>query len=119
MSYSEFAWASDNLEVSSIRVDEAPDPERGVAHGPERALMSAILFDGVLACLNYAAFQTRNARHRFREAYNWIMTQGDEYIFSFDNVCQCLGLAPEALRQGVVRCCSVRNARAKRARRTC
>lgn len=119
MSYFDFAGAADNVDGCSLNLQESQEVERGVAQGPERALMSAVLFDGVLACINYAAAQTRSARIRFREAYNWIMTRGDDYVFSFDNVCQCLGLAPEALRVGIERCCVVRHERSRKARRTC
>jgi len=38
---------------------------------------------------------------RFREVEEWITHEGNEWIFSFDNVCEFLGLDPEYLRRGL------------------
>ena len=119
MAFGELTLSNNNMSNTGLAlVEETGEPDRGVAKGPERALMSALLFDGVVACLNYAGAQSRNARRRFQEAFSWINTPGDEYIFSFDNVCQCLGLNPEALRVGITRNCNVTAERARKARRT-
>jgi hypothetical protein len=119
MSYSELAYVVEPAGVDdSVQVDEVSDHERGCVRGPIRSLMSALLFDGVIACLNYAGVSGKSGRQKFREAFNWIATKGDDYIFSFDNVCQCLGLDPEAFRKGLMRACSLQRSDSKKARRT-
>lgn len=77
----------------------------GFAHGAVRALMSALLFDGVQAFLNYSTATSSSQKSRYREAYNWVMLKGDEYIFSYENVCEGLGVDPEYLRNGLLGAC--------------
>jgi hypothetical protein len=119
MSYLDLSCSSsETFGSGTVVVDEIIDSQKGVVQGPERALMSAILFDGVLACLNYAGSHGRLARIKFREAFNWITTRGDDYIFSFDNVCQCLGLEPESFRAGILKSCDIQRERTRKSRRT-
>ena len=42
-----------------------------------------------------------DGKKRFREAEEWIMRGGNDWIFSFDNVCELLGLDPEYVRRGL------------------
>lgn len=118
MSYAELAYPFEESPLGNFAVDEVPGAERGFVQGPIRGLMSALLFDGVISCMNYAGIEGKNGRAKFREALNWITTPGDEYVFSFDNVCQCLGIDPSALRAGITRICSLRRAGTKKSRRT-
>ncbi len=89
----------------------------GYAKGPVRSLMSALLFDGVQACLHYVMHDSKAERDKSQEAYQWVMRKGNEYIFSFDNVCEALGLDPEYVRLGVINSCSAYQGEWKRARR--
>jgi hypothetical protein len=66
---------------------------------PEKALLLAILEDAVHCLEKYKAAKDRAGRERFRDAENWIMEPGNEWIFSFDNVCELLGLDPQYVRQ--------------------
>jgi len=119
MSYTEFGVSCEQpLSAGICAVDEGNESERGFVHGPLRALMSALLFDGVIACLNYAGSDDKTGRIRFREAFNWVTSLGDEYVFSFENVCQCLGLDPGSLRGGLIKICSLRREGMKKTRRT-
>lgn len=93
------------------------DSERGFARGPERILLSAILFDGVQAYMNYATAQNEAQRKRYFEAYRWVHRESDDYIFSFDNVCDGLGVDPEYLRFGVANATNSQTFEWKRARR--
>jgi hypothetical protein len=69
---------------------------------PEKALLLAILEDAIHGFENYRAATDRAGRERFREAEEWIMGCGDDWIFSFDNVCALLDLEPQYLRQGLL-----------------
>jgi hypothetical protein len=66
---------------------------------PEKALLRAILEDAVHCYRKYQLAQNRVGRERFREVESWIMGSSNDWIFSFDNVCQVLGLDPMYVRQ--------------------
>jgi len=85
-------------KLPTVIVDQAYDNSKGYASGPERELMSALLFDGV------QAYMTCQSKHedRYKEAVNWVHTKCKDYVFSFENVCEALGLDPEYLRYGLL-----------------
>lgn len=97
--------------------DEILNGERGYAVGPERALMSALLFDGVQSYMNYAIAESPSLRSRYREAFNWINTKGTEYIFAFDSVCEALGINANFLRYGLLNACNSQTFEWKKTRR--
>jgi hypothetical protein len=91
--------------------------EIGLQNG-ERKLMTAILSDGIEAFIAQCSLQSAASTveeeeieesvrlERFfcrNDAGSWVYTSDGEYIFSFDNVCQCLGINPEYLRLGLIR----------------
>ena len=53
----------------------------GYASGPERELLSALLFDGVQSYLSYALCDSAVVRDKYKEAYAWIHSKESEYIF--------------------------------------
>ncbi len=87
--------------------DELVHGNEGFARGAERALMSALLFDGVQSFMSYALAGSRGRKARYREAFVWVTTPGNEYIFAFDNVCEGLGIDPTFLRLGLLNACAV------------
>lgn len=81
-----------------------PD-EQGLSGG-ERRLMAALLSDGIEAYINHAISQLTGSLRRVSaksDACEWIEIKDDSYVFSFDNVCECLGIDPEYLRLGLLR----------------
>lgn len=98
-------------------VEDVALSERGYARGPVRALMSALLFDGVQAYMNFASSAGGRSVRRYQEAYNWVHQRGSGYIFEFDSVCEALGIDPEYLRIGLANALNSRDER-KKARRT-
>jgi hypothetical protein len=68
---------------------------------PEMALLMAILEDAIHCYRKYRAARDRAGRERFRETEQWIMEEGDDWLFSFNNVCELLGLDPQYIRRGV------------------
>lgn len=75
---------------------------KGSVHDPERRLMVAVLED-VVACLSVNPNNcSRRQRLDFYSAQSWVNapTQG-EWIFSFHNICETLGIHPEYLRRGL------------------
>ena len=101
---------------NTIIVDEILEGEKGYAKGPERSLFAALLFDGIQSYFLYANLEARaSAKHR--EAYNWVHSGDSEYVFSFDNTCEALGIDPGFLRYGLLNACNSSVVR-KRKRRT-
>ncbi|MEZ4753193.1 MAG: hypothetical protein R3A13_02655 [Bdellovibrionota bacterium] len=98
-------------------VDELIDSEKGYAKGPERALLSALLFDGIQAYMMYLMSPDEFTQSKYKEAYHWVNTKGDEYIFSFENSCEALGINPEYLRFGLINACNSTEESWKRGRR--
>lgn len=74
----------------------------GYAQGPERLLFSAVLFDGLQTILNHPFEVPGKGSKKIQEALSWVNTRGNDYIFSFDSVCEALGIDPEFLRIGVI-----------------
>ncbi len=112
----EVSKGSESVFATSV-VDEILEVNKGYAHGPERALLSALLFDGVQAYIHYALATSPKDRSRFAEAFNWVMDTGIEYAFSFNNVCDALGLNPEYLRLGLANASTSLLAEAGKSRR--
>lgn len=68
---------------------------------PEKALLLALLEDAIHCYRKFAAARNRLARQQFQEAEQWLMGGGDGWVFSFENVCELLGLDPEYVRRGL------------------
>jgi hypothetical protein len=68
---------------------------------PERALLLAVLEDAIHCYHKDRAAQDRARRQRYLDAERWIMLSGNDWIFSFDNVCELLGIDPQFLRRGL------------------
>ena len=71
---------------------------------PERRLMVAILEDAV-SCLSTDPHRCNlRQRKQYEEAKHWVSTDDEgEWIFSFRNICEVLGMDPGYLRRGLMR----------------
>lgn len=87
--------------LASTVVDEIIGEARGYARGPERSLLGALLFDGIQGYIDYALAQTTQQKAHYVEAFNWVMDLIAEEPFSFNGVCEALGVCPEYLRLGL------------------
>jgi hypothetical protein len=70
---------------------------------PERKLMAAVLEEALLDYQRCSNADGNKERERFAEAEAWILETDTEWIFSFVNCCEALGIAPNYLRQGLLR----------------
>jgi hypothetical protein len=81
---------------------------------PERLLMLAVLEDAIKCVEKYANVKSGRNRTLFDETIDWIRSKNDEWLFSFENVCDALGLnagrVRDALLQMVVGRCRSRTA---------
>ena len=91
---------SDSDLTTSV-VDEIVESTRGYARGPERSLLGALLFDGIQAYIAYALAANPNDKARYLEALTWVMDTTADEPFSFNGVCEALGISPEYLRLGL------------------
>lgn len=75
---------------------------------PERRLMVAVLEDAV-SCLSLNPRDCNlRQRKQYEEAKQWVTAEEDtEWIFSFRNICEILGMDPSYLRRGLTRKTSV------------
>jgi len=70
---------------------------------PEKDLMFAVLEDAICCFGKTLRARTRQGKSLFRETEDWILERGTEGIFSFENICEILGLSPQYIRQGLIR----------------
>lgn len=85
----------------SAAIEELVGESRGFARGPERALLAALLFDGVQGFIAYSIASSPAEKARNAEAFRWVMDTTSEETFSFIGVCEALGVSPEYLRFGL------------------
>ena len=64
----------------------------------EKALMLAVLEDGIRCFQEHLRNPRSNPRLLSQQAEDWIKAIDYEWPFSFQNVCETLGINPEALR---------------------
>ncbi len=78
-------------------------PRRDSDFSPEKALMLAVLEDAIRCFQEY--FRTTRARPRMlsRQAERWIRTRDWNWPFSFNNVCEALGIDPDCMRDTLLR----------------
>lgn len=67
----------------------------------ERRLMLAILQDAVECYQKYALARDPRGRLLFDDAQEWIESEEREWPFSYENICEVLGLNPEYIRRGL------------------
>ena len=65
-----------------------------------KALMLALLEDAIACFQGYFFKPSRASEMLFQEAEEWINSNDDE-LFSFNNICETLGLDPKNLRKGL------------------
>ena len=69
---------------------------------PERRLMVAILEDAVSSLSTNLRRCNFRQRRQYEEAKHWVTTEEEsEWIFSFRNICEILGIDPSYLRRGL------------------
>ncbi len=68
----------------------------------EEALMLAVLEDAIDCFQKYASARTGKANVLFQEAEDWILDESSDWLFSFENVCESLGLDAKYVRKGLL-----------------
>jgi hypothetical protein len=70
---------------------------------PEKRLMLAVLENAAWLLLHEPSGHDARARRRVAEAADWVESDATDWPFTFLNVCNALGLAPEWIRAGLRR----------------
>ena len=65
----------------------------------EKALMLAVLEDGIRCFQEHLTNPRSNPRLLSKQSEDWIRAVDYEWPFSFNNVCETLGIDPDALRE--------------------
>lgn len=68
---------------------------------PERRLLAAILRDAIDCYMRSCLAKSRREKKIFQETEEWFFG-ADEGVFSFENVCEILKLAPGYIRRGLL-----------------
>jgi len=84
--------------------------------GPEEKLMLAVLEDGISCFQKYLFAQDKGERRLFQEAQDWTLEEDKEEPFSFETICEVLGIAPNYLRRGLLSWKQKQLARRRRAK---
>jgi hypothetical protein len=68
----------------------------------EQELMLAVLEDAVNSFQSYLMAGNESERKQFEEVERWIRGRNNDWLFSFDNICETLGLDPGYVRMGLM-----------------
>jgi hypothetical protein len=68
----------------------------------EERLMLAVLENAVEYFQKYVLARKPSGKQLFREAEEWFLDRENEALYSFENICETLGLHPEHIRQGLM-----------------
>ena len=69
---------------------------------PERVLMLAVLQDAIDCLQKHATCVGGKKKKLFDETVGWIQTEDEDWLFSFNNVCDTVGLNPGRLRSALL-----------------
>ena len=89
------------FEADILAVQDFDRIYRSRPRSPERDLMLAILEEALNDYQRCFRARDNKGRKRFADARAWIMNTNSEWIFSFINCCEVLGIEPDYLRQGL------------------
>ncbi len=69
---------------------------------PEKRIMLAILQDAIDCFQKYMFARNDRGRAIFDETEHWITEENNDWLFSFEGICECLGFDPEYIRKGLL-----------------
>jgi hypothetical protein len=92
-----------SFEADILAVQDFDRIHRSRPLSPERELMVAVLEEALMDYQRCASARDEKGMKRFAEAEAWILETDSEWIFSFINCCEVLGIDPVYLRRGLLR----------------
>jgi hypothetical protein len=95
--------SSDLLQPDTMLASQFFDALGGRAQPEgERRLIVAVLADAVYCFQRNCTAEGPVKRALFREAKKWIISRNESWFFSFETVCQSLGIDANFLRRGLL-----------------
>ena len=91
-------WIS--LDPADIGLIEAVY-KKTLREGEER-LMLAVLENAVEYFQKYVLARKPRGKQLFQEAEEWFLDKENEALYSFENICETLGLHPDPIRKGLM-----------------
>jgi hypothetical protein len=91
-----------SFEVDILAAQDCDRIYRSRPFSPERDLMVAILEEALNDYQRGLNARDEKGMKRFAEAEAWVLETDPEWIFSFVNCCEALGIDPDYLRQGLL-----------------
>jgi hypothetical protein len=68
----------------------------------EKKLMLAVIEDAIYCFQKYCNARSRKERRLFADTEAWIVEAGGDWIFSFEHICESMGLDPSCIRRGLM-----------------
>jgi hypothetical protein len=91
-------WVS--LDPADLGLVEAVY-KKNIREGEER-LMLAVLESAVEDFQKYVLARSTAGKKLFQQAEEWFLDKDSEALFSFESICETLGLHPHYIRQGLL-----------------
>ena len=82
---------------STMKVNDAD-----ISGGSHRELAAGVLKQAAQDLRRFHGATSTVERKLYFDAYSWVVSDDDSWLFSFPNVCRVLNRAPEELRQELV-----------------
>jgi hypothetical protein len=76
--------------------------EKQFALLPEHHLMIAVLEDAIACYMTHLTPRSLSGKTLFDDAERWFFSEGGDWLFSFTNICQSIGLSPNYVRRGLL-----------------
>jgi hypothetical protein len=91
------------FESDVLAAEEYRQLQRCHVRSSEQDLVAAVLEQGIADYRRYAFARDEKVRKSFFDAEEWISTDECDWIFSFTNCCEVLGINPVYLRRRLIR----------------
>ena len=91
------------FEADALAAEEFARIYRSRPLSPERELVMAVLEEALADYQRCWKASDKKGMERSADAQAWILESNSEWIFSFVNCCEALGIDPGYLRRGLVR----------------
>src|SRR5262249_36370244 len=75
--------------------------KKDIREGEER-LALAVLESAVEDFQKYVLARKPSGKNLFQQAEDWFLEKGSNELFSFENICETLGLHPDHIRKGLM-----------------
>ncbi|MGB7948859.1 MAG: hypothetical protein WCH75_14335 [Candidatus Binatia bacterium] len=99
----DFGSATDGwIAVEPTDVDAFERAYKKTVREGEERLMLAVFEDAVQCFQEYVLSTQPREKRLFQEAEEWFLDKNGDYIFSFEFICESLGLHPEQIRRGLM-----------------